>query len=340
MVHACDSQASPMVKYYYLITGPSYTPSPYMDPAQTISSSVSGDSDAPPPQKRRKVSSPEPSESEEEENEEDPFDPESLYSSSSPSKLAEPVSKFVQSALRRCIPKRKRRELDNQYPRPDMPATKVPKLDPDITGALADDYNRPEDRRLMKIQAAVLATSAPLANFWSHLTEQGFEGKDDEYVAVGDVLDVMKSSLMLIGNASHYITQTRRRSIIDTTKKSRPKLASFLQDICKGDLGDTGEDLFGPEARKKIVERANTIDAFNKAVGKVDPTTKRSNNQQGNAGRFLSKGSGVSYGGGPSRIATPYRKRDYHKFNPRKTTGNQTTKGQWSGSKSFQKKSQ
>ena len=157
-----------------------------------------------------------------------------------------------------------------------MPATKVPKLDPDITGALADDYNRPEDRRLMKIQAAVLATSTPLANFWSHLTEQGFEGKDDEYVAVGDVLDVMKSSLMLIGNASHYITQTRRRSIIDTTKKSRPKPASFLQDICKGDLGDTGEDLFGPEARKKIVERANTIDAFNKAVGKVDPTTKRS----------------------------------------------------------------
>ena len=76
-----------MVKYYYLITGPSYTPSPYMDPAQTISSSVSGDSDAPPPQKRCKVSSPEPNESEEEENEEDPFDPESLYSTSSPTKL-------------------------------------------------------------------------------------------------------------------------------------------------------------------------------------------------------------------------------------------------------------
>ena len=206
-----------------------------------------------------------------------------MYSFSSTSKLAEPVSKFVQSALRRCIPKRKRRELDNQYPRPDMPATKVPKLDPDITWALADDYNKPEDRRLMRIQAAVLATSSPLANFWSHLTEHGFEGKDEEYVAVGEVLDVMKSSLMLTGNASHYITQTRRRSIIEATKKSRPKLASFLQDICKGDLGDTGEDLFGPEARKKIVERANTIGAFNKAVGKVDPATKRSHNQQGSS---------------------------------------------------------
>ena len=305
-----------------------------------MSSNVSGDSDGPPPQKRRKVSSPEPIESEEEEDEDDPFDPESLYSSSTPSKLAEPVSNFVQSALKRCIPKRKRRELDSQYPRPDMPATKVPKLDADITGALADDYNKPEDRLLMKIQAAVLATSSPLANFWSHLTEQGFEGKDDEYVAVGDVLDVMKSSLMLIGNASHYITQTRRRSIIDATKKSRPKLAGFLQDICKGDLGDTGEDLFGPEARKKIVERANTIDAFNKAVGKVDPTTKRSGNQKGSSGRFLSKGSGVSYGGGSSRISTPYRRKDYNKSNSRKATGHPGTKGLWSGNKSSQKKSQ
>ena len=74
-----------------------------------------------------------------------------------------------------------------------MPATKVPNLDPDITGALADDYNRPEDRRLMKIQAAVLATSAPLANFWSHLTKQGFEGKDDEFVAVGQSLTRQRS---------------------------------------------------------------------------------------------------------------------------------------------------
>ena len=71
----------------------------------------------------------------------------------------------------------------------------------------------------MKIQATVLASSSPLANFWSHLTEQGFEGKNDEYVAVGEVLDVIKDSLMLIGNASDYITQSRRRSIIEWTKK-------------------------------------------------------------------------------------------------------------------------
>ena len=68
----------------------------------------------------------------------------------------------------------------------------------------------------MKIQATVLASTSPIANCWSHLTEQGFEDKGDEYVAVGAVLDVIKASLMLIGNASHYITQSRR-SIIELT---------------------------------------------------------------------------------------------------------------------------
>ena len=83
-----------------------------------------------------------------------------------------------------------------------MLAAKVPRLDPDIVGALADDFKKGDDKHLMKIQATVLASSSPLANFWSHLMEQGFEGKEDEYVAVGEVLDVVKASLMLIGNAS------------------------------------------------------------------------------------------------------------------------------------------
>lgn len=263
-----------------------------------------------------------------EEEEEDNFDPDSFYMSSSPTRLAEPVQKFMQSALKHCIPKRKRRQLGSEYPRPDLPAAKVPKLDPDIVGALADDFRGGEDRQLMKIQATVLAASSPLANFWSHLTEQGFEGKDDEYVAVGEVLDVLKDSLMLIGNASHYITQSRRRSIIESTKKSRPRLAKFLQDICKRDLGDTGEDLFGPEARKKIVDRANTIDAFNKALARVDPPSKKQNQQHGK-GRFLARGSVGSYGGGPSRIATPYRKRDFNK--PGRGSKYSQNKQPWSG---------
>ncbi len=58
----------------------------------------------------------------------------------------------------------------------------------------------------MKTQASFLASSSPLVNFWSHLTEQEFDGKEDEYVAVGEVLDVIKASLMLIGSRQFVLS--------------------------------------------------------------------------------------------------------------------------------------
>ena len=83
---------------------------------------------------------------------------------------------------------------------------------------------------------------------------------------------------MLIGNASSYISETRRKAAIDTIKQSRPKLAKFLTEIYKEDLGEASGDLFGPQARQKVIERANTIEAFNKALAKIEsgPSNTRS----------------------------------------------------------------
>ena len=75
---------------------------------------------------------------------------------------------------------------------------------------------------------------------------------------------------MLIGYASNYISETRRRAATDTIQLSRPKLAKLLREICKEDLGEASGDLFGPQARQKVIERANIIKAFNKALAKVD----------------------------------------------------------------------
>ena len=59
-------------------------------------------------------------------------------------------------------------------------------------------------------------------------------------------------------------------TIIDRVKSSRPCLACFLKEVCSEELGDTGE-LFGPSAKKKLMERAETIKAFNEALTKLDP---------------------------------------------------------------------
>ena len=87
---------------------------------------------------------------------------------------------------------------------------------------------------------------------------------------MSEVLKISKTTLMPIGNASNYISETRRRVVIDTIKQSRPKLAKFLREICNEDLGEASGDLFGPRARQKVIERANTIEAFNKALARVE----------------------------------------------------------------------
>ena len=81
-------------------------------------------------------------------------------------------------------------------------------------------------------------------------------------------------------------------------KSTRPKLSQFLQEVCKEDLGESGAELFGPDVRKKILERANTIDAFNKALTKVESSASRNQPSQS---RFLERGSGTRYGSGSSR---------------------------------------
>ena len=86
------------------------------------------------------------------------------------------VKKFIGTTFLRSILKQKRLEIANQYPKPDMPVTKVPRFDPDTKGAL--DFPDKRDEQMAKIQASVLATFTPLTNFWSNIVKQGFTGND------------------------------------------------------------------------------------------------------------------------------------------------------------------
>jgi len=103
-----------------------------------------------------------------EEDMEDATDPESYYSSASADSLAQEVKTFVGMTFHHSIPKRKRLDMAKEYPIPDMPASKVPKLDPDIKGALDRDFADRRDEQMAKIQASIMASCAPLANLWSH----------------------------------------------------------------------------------------------------------------------------------------------------------------------------
>ena len=129
------------------------------------------------------------------------------------------------------------------------------KLDHDIKGALGKDIPEKSDTQLAKIQATVLASAAPLINFWAHLLET--EVSLEDQIPAGEVVQVMQDCLVLIGNASNYVSQARRNNIIQTLSKSRPKLGSFMKDMCNDNLSNTRGELFGPDIRERSwTERA------------------------------------------------------------------------------------
>ena len=124
--------------------------------------------------------------------------------------------------------------------------------------------------------------------------KQGFCGKEDELMPTSEVVKVIRDSLALIGNASAYIAQCRRQAIIDKVKPTGPQLAGFMKEICKEGMEEAGKDLFGPELKKKMNERADTIKAFNKALVTLDPpgTSKQKPQHTKNVGFFWGKAWG------------------------------------------------
>ena len=71
-----------------------------------------------------------------------------------------------------------------------MPAMKVPRLGPDIKGALNRDFPDKRDEQIAKIQDSVLAICTLLGNFWSHIAKQGFTGNDQELIPASEVIKV------------------------------------------------------------------------------------------------------------------------------------------------------
>ena len=102
--------------------------------------------------------------------------------------MAEEVKTFVNTTFVKCIPKRKRQRISELYPRPNLPVTKVPRLDVDFRSAVGREQPDRQDQKFSKVQASVLATSAPLVKFWSHLSQQGITAKSDVAIPAGDVI--------------------------------------------------------------------------------------------------------------------------------------------------------
>ena len=120
---------------------------------------------------------------------------------------------------------------------------------------------------------------------------------------VDTVLDTLQRSIVLIGNASNYVSQVRRDVIIRKLESHNKGLASVLKSICKKHQPE--EDLlFGSQVHKALNERAQTLDSFKKVASKVSQpqSTSRSSWKEK---KFFRDSPARDHGHGSGRIFRP-----------------------------------
>ena len=114
------------------------------------------------------------------------FDPDSYYSSTA-SQFPKVVTEYIENRFRKCIPKEQRKKMLKENPVPNTPAAKVPQSDDDIVAFLGQEFPLKADKRLIRIQATVLAVSAPLATLRANLVEQDLTNDKGALIPADDV---------------------------------------------------------------------------------------------------------------------------------------------------------
>ena len=265
-------------------SGPSKKPR-YFDAQVVVSSGSDTDSD------------------DEDEDLAEPFDPHTFYSNSSKKKLPESLEKYVRTHFRSCLSNPVRKAMAKEKPLPNSVALKCLEADDAIVDFMGKNFPAKVDKQYKRMQTAIIATAAPALSLWKDLEDQGFTSGQGGLVPVDTVLDTLQQSVVLIGNASNYVSQVRRDVIIRKLESHNRGLASVLKSICKKHQPE--EDLlFGSQVHKALNERAQTLDSFKKVAVKV--SQPQSNfRPSGKEKKFFRDSPARDRGHGSGRIFRP-----------------------------------
>ena len=235
------------------------------------------------------------------------------------------MSDFIDTAFKKCLPRKTRKRLADEYPRPAVTAAKVPTTDSILVDFMASDFPKKQDEQLSKIQVSVIAACSPVANLWSELDAQEMKGTKSELIPADVVMGCVQATLTLIGNASNYISTLKRVNIIKALPKSRENLAKILKQVSRQDSIGEGPHLFGDDAMDQVSKRITTLESFRKSANNANP---KKHTQQS---RFLLKRPGckVREQAGPVKLAPvqkkPARRQKLPKTRERSQRSSQTT---------------
>ena len=264
--------------------GPTKKPR-YYDAQAVVSSSSDTDSD------------------DEDEDLAEPFDPHTFYSNSSRKKLPESLEKYVQMHFRSCLSNPVRKAMAKERPLPNSVALKCLEADDAIVDFMGKNFPTKVDKQYKRMQTAIIAAAAPALGLWKDLDDQGFTSGQGGLMPVDTVLDTLQRSIVLIGNASNYVSQVRRDVIIHKLEPHNKGLASVLKSICKKHQPEA-DLLFGSQVNKALNERAQTLDSFKKVASKVSQP-QSSSRSSWKEKKFFRDSPARDHGHGSGRIFRP-----------------------------------
>ena len=196
------------------------------------------------------------------------FDPESYYHANQKLNLSESVQKYVDTHFRSCLSREVCRAMARDNPLPDIPSLHPPETDDVLVDYMNNDFPSSSEEHYKRIQTAVISAGAPMLNLWAHLEEQQLTVGQGGLIQTEVVLEMIQKSLVLLGNASNYVSEIRRDLIIGKLSKKKRSLGRVLKSACIKNKPE-GALLFGPVAYKAISERVDTLAAFNKTAGQT-----------------------------------------------------------------------
>ena len=171
---------------------------------------------------------------------------------------SEELSAFL-GTTRKPLSKFDHRQMIKEYPRPNVDAAFIPRLDsylPGLMGGLTGP-----DAELREVQDKILDIMGPLGTAHDNLIEKldaqtsVIQFSKDE---VTGLMAIVQRSIQLAGHASATIAQKRRVAVLSKVKKAYASLG-------KEDFPEAGKGLFGKGFESRLKERMETAKAISEA---------------------------------------------------------------------------
>ena len=229
------------------------------------------------------------------------------------------MEKFLERHFNRSLTSDEKEAITKDFPRPNCKSLLTPKLDEQVKDQLKRKGKDPHfgaEKSLFKVQEHLLEVAGPLTCLWSDLLNQNTKVNPE------DTLLLLQRALVLLGSASHYVTQERRKI---AWARINPKLKTLATE----EYGEREANLFGPGFLEKASKRLEVEKTLSKVTNQGrpqgPPPNKRGryDNDRTDLRSFLVKGASVRGGNAKSRQTTPFtsftRFKNHRKYNQNDT---------------------